>query len=69
MGRKLPMTGEDIMDHCTNVLIADSAEEFCAALSASYSGPAVFRFAEQRAMESRQSGKSWKRNRTFWFWI
>ena len=29
------MTGEDIMDHCTNVLIADSAEEFCTALSAS----------------------------------
>ena len=29
------MTGEDFMDHCTNVLIADSAEEFCTALSTS----------------------------------
>ena len=32
-GRNYLTTGEDIMEHCTNVLIADSSEEFCTALS------------------------------------
>ena len=34
MGRKIHLTGEEVMEHATTVLIADSAEEFSTALAA-----------------------------------
>ena len=34
LGRKLRMTGEDLMEHATSIFIADSTEEFCSSLIA-----------------------------------
>ena len=34
LGRKFHLTGEEVMEHATTVLIADSAEDFCTALTA-----------------------------------
>ena len=42
LGNKFIMTGEEVMDKRTTVFIADSAEEFCSALSAALNNAAGF---------------------------